>query len=439
MKLITLFFCSLFLIPSAKADKTSRLAVPHSGSGQLSLGEVIRIVREQNPAIQESLKKWSAMKARVPQAAAWADLKISASSTAVRFVDIGPNSFTDQILSAEQLIPISGKNRSRERIAAAEAISAFEEFRRQELDVIAKTRAAYFRLENVWAQLDLNRKNIVSLRQIAEISRSKYEVGNQTAADVLNAEVESGKLLEAQRDLEQKVAAEQSALNVLMNHDAFAPLGQPEGSEISSIALSTNALRALILANRPEIKIAQARFAAEKSRLELAHRDWIPDPTLTVQGQRYNNTGQALSEVGAGISFNIPWGNFRKYSAGVRETESNVNAAQQALSRTQKESIGLLRDAMQKVETASHHVELFREKLVPQAKQAFEANQFSYESGKAGFLEWISAQRNFRDIEAMAHQHLADYQVAVAELESVVGADLKVFPSSTQSFEQKSK
>jgi outer membrane protein TolC len=66
---------------------------------------------------------------------------------------------------------------------------------------------------------------------------------------------------------------------------------------------------------------------------------------------------------------------------------------------------------------------------VPQAQQAFEANQFAYETGKATFLDWITAQRNLRDVEATAKQHLADYRTALAELETVVGADLKVFPT----------
>ena len=43
---------------------------------------------------------------------------------------------------------------------------------------------------------------------------------------------------------------------------------------------------------------------------------------------------------------------------------------------------------------------------------------------KATFLDWISAQRNLRDIEAMARDHLAHYQMAVAELEAVIGADV---------------
>jgi hypothetical protein len=39
-------------------------------------------------------------------------------------------------------------------------------------------------------------------------------------------------------------------------------------------------------------------------------------------------------------------------------------------------------------------------------------------------------QRNLRDMEAEARMHLTDYQTALAELESVAGADLKLFPPS---------
>ena len=79
---------------------------------------------------------------------------------------------------------------------------------------------------------------------------------------------------------------------------------------------------------------------------------------------------------------------------------------------------------MAKIETFHHHVELFGDKLVPQATQAFEATRLSYESGKATFLDWITAQRNLRDIEAMERDHLAHYQIAIAELEAVIGADI---------------
>ena len=170
--------------------------------------------------------------------------------------------------------------------------------------------------------------------------------------------------------------------------------------------------------------MARAKIDGQKSKLQLAHRAWIPDPALMVKGQRYNEAAEAVSELDAGVSFTIPWVNPAKYSAGVREARANLAAADQGLEREQKEALRLLRDQLAKIETFHHHVELFGDKLVPQAQQAFEATRLSYESGKATFLDWISAQRNLRDIEAMGREHLAHYQMAVAELEAVIGADI---------------
>jgi len=303
-------------------------------------------------------------------------------------------------------------------------LSVFEEVRRVQLDVIAKARATYFQLANAYDQLEINSKNLTSLKQIADISRSRYETGLESAANVLVAETDYSKLQEARRDLERNLSDAQSQLNALMNRDAFAPLSTPGTATVDHAHLSATRLHAITLAQRPEVQMARAKIDGEKSKLQLAHRAWIPDPTLMVKGQRYNDAAEAVSELDAGVSFTIPWVNPGKYSAGVREARAKLAAAEQGLDREQKEALRLLRDQLAKIETFHHHVELFQDKLVPQAQQAFEATQLSYESGKATFLDWISAQRNLRDIEGMARDHLAHYQMAVAELEAVIGADV---------------
>jgi cobalt-zinc-cadmium efflux system outer membrane protein len=421
-----LFYLALTsIIRAEQPDDAGTEASP----ARISLGEVTRAVIENNPAIQQELKKWSAAKARVTQEAAWDDLRVSGNSRAARFVDVAPNSFTDQMVSVEQLIPITGKNLMRARIATDDAVAVFEQARREQLDVVAKTRAAFFRLVSTDVQLELNRKNVVSLRQIADVSRSRYEVGQANAADVLTADLEASKLLESEQDLLRNISDAQSQLNVLMNRDAFEPLGQPQETRINALSMSMERLRVLAMANRPEMKAAQAKIDMEKSRLGLSRRNWIPDPAIKVEAQRYNDAAQAASEVDAGISFTVPWVNPRKYSAAVREAKENLASAQHAFEQTNAESLGALREALEKVHTTKHHVDLFRDKLVPQAQQAFEANQLAYETGKASFLDWITAQRNLRDVEAMAEQHVADYRTALAELETVVGADLKVFPA----------
>src|SRR6266480_2995161 len=395
-----------------------------AASSRLSLGEVTRAVLENNPAIKEAESRWQAAIHRVRQANAWDDPRIAGESRVRRFVDIPPNAFMDQTLAIEQLIPITGKNLVRGRAAAAEALSVFEEVRRVQLDVIAKARATYFQLANAYDQLEINNKNLTSLKQIADISRSRYETGLESAANVLVAETDYSKLQEARRDLERNLSDAQSQLNALMNRDAFAPLSTPSTATVNHAHLAVSRLHAITLAQRPEVQMARAKIDAEKSKLQLAQRAWIPDPAVMVKGQRYNDAAEAVSELDAGVSFTVPWVNPGKYSAGVREARANLAAAEQGLDREQKEALRLLRDQLAKVETFHHHVELFRDKLVPQAEQAFEATRLSYESGKATFLDWISAQRNLRDIEAMGRDHLTHYQVAVAELEAVIGADI---------------
>ena len=428
MKTTYLLPLTITLTLPVVADLSAGVAEGEAPTRSLSLGVVTSAVLANNPAIKEALKKWNAARARVPQAAAWDDPRLGGDSLVHRFVDVPPNAFMDQSVSLEQVVPITGKNLLRARAALAEAISAYEEVRRQQLDVIAAARASFFRLANAYEQLEINRKNIDSLKQIADISRAKYEAGTQSAADVLVAETDLSKLEETRRDLERQLSDAQSQLNQLMNRDAFARLDEPTKASIEPPDLSPSRLRPLVLTQRPEIKMAEAKIDMEKWKLQLARREWIPDPALMVKAQRYNDAGQAVSEVDAGVSFPLPWVNFRKYSAGVREAGENLGAAEHGLDRSQKEALRLLRDQLEKIETFHHHVELFNDKLVPQARQAFEANRLAYESGKASFLDWITAQRVLRDIEATARMHLADYQVAVAELEAIIGAQLYPLP-----------
>src|SRR2546429_8150940 len=282
-----------------------------AASQRLSLGEVTRAVLENNPVIKEAEHRWRAAIQRVQQANAWDDPRVAGESRMHRFVDVPPNAFMDQTLSIEQLVPVTGKNLARGRAAAAEALSAFEEARRVQLDVIAKARATYFQLANAYDQLEINNKNLTSLKQIADISRSRYEAGLETAANALIAETDYSKLQETRTDLERNLSDAQSQLNTLMNRDAFAPLGPPAETTITVPELSAGKLRAIALAQRPEVQMARAKIDGEKSKLQLAHRAWIPDPALVVKGQRYNDAAEAGGEIDAGGSVPNPWGDSR--------------------------------------------------------------------------------------------------------------------------------
>lgn len=405
----------------------------------LSLTDATREALQNNPTLKAARAKWEAANQRILQAAAWDDPKLSVNSLLGRFADISRNGFMDQAVTVEQMIPLSGKNRSKERIAAAEAVSSFEDFRRQQLDIASTTKATFYRLANIYLLLDLNSQQEALLAQTLDATKAKFEVGTQSQADYLTAQVERQKIIETRRDLEQKLSDEQSKLNVLMNKDPFSPIGRPTLEEAPPHDLSLPRLRELTLVNRPEIRQAQSIVIEASAKVQLAKRAWIPDPSVSLQAQHYNAGRQAIGELNAGLSISLPWFNREKYRAGEREAQSEVAAAQKALEKAQTEALGLLRDELQKIQTMHHHIELYRDQLLPSARQTVATYQSDYETNKATLIQILTAQNNLRELETMYNQDLTDYRVAIAELESLVGAGLNVATFHSQSSNRSSK
>ena len=391
--------------------------------------EIVRRALRDNASIKAARAKWEMMKARVPQAAAWEDLRAGVDSFVERSVSIPANSFMNQTAMLEQEVPISGKNRSRARAATAEAGAAFEDLRRMELDVSSRARIAYARLANGYAQLEVNRRNDELLGQFVQISRSRYETGVATQADVLIAQTDAAKLLETRADIGRQISEAQSALNVLLNRPAQAPLGRPGPLVFTPRVLSLNKLQAIAIASRPELQRAQSQIDAARFRVELANRQWFPDPALNVKAQRYNEASQAISEVDVGVSFPIPWLNGRKYSAGALEARKDLENAQQEFDAARVEALGLVRDQLKKIQTSAQQYELYRDNILPVARQTVAASRSAYEASTGGFLELITTRRTLQDVESAALNHLADYEAAVAELDAIIGGTRPDGPS----------
>jgi len=430
-----------FLVISAALQQSTRAAEPdstatfepslqHSNSppvqsetNRLSLDQVLRDVLQKNPSLKATRANWEAMKQRVPQARAWQDLRGGFDTVAGRFVDIPRNSFTDQKVMLEQTVPVTGKNRLRGEAAEAEAIAAYQDMKRRELDLIAKARMAFYQLANANEQLRIIDSNLELLQQFTRTTRSKYEAGTKPQSDVLAAETDASKLEESRYDVIRQISEAQSQLNVLMNRPAQSPLAGPVPLGFPMVHFELEQVQALALTNRPEVISAARKIEAAKARLEAARREWIPEPSLRVEASRYNDAGQAISEVMAGVAVNIPWLNRRKYKAAIEEANQMKASAEYELEAARNETLGLVRDALIKAETYHHHVELFRDRILTLARQNASATRLAYETDKSSFLNLIDAQRTLQEVEGMYWSHLTEYLGALAELESVIGAD----------------
>ena len=384
----------------------------------LSKEALVQTALRDNPSLQAARARWEMMKQRVPQARAWEDLM--AGVNLERTGTLRPDKINDVEWMISQTIPISGKNMSQARASAAEALAAYQEWRRVQLDVVLRVNAAYYRLAGAYGQLEINGRTQDLLKQLAQLSRAKYETGTATQSDVLLAETELARLSETRSTLERVLSDQQTQLNVLANRPPSRPVTAPAPLAFRTSVLSSAQAEALASSQRPEILIAWRKIEAEQARLQLAHRQWIPDPQLRIAARQFPGT-PGVQEYDTGLTFSLPWSNPKKYRAGVAEAEASLESARREYEATRTETAGLVRDQLKKIETFSANTRLYNERVTPMAKRTVESTRAGYETDKSGFLDLITASRNLQEIESAALNQLVEHQIAVAELEAIVG------------------
>ena len=385
------------------------------------MDEVVRHALAANPTLKAAVAKWAATKERVPQAKAWDDPMVG-----VDFERTGTTrlrAYSDAEWMASQSLPITGKNLSRGRAAEAEARAAYEAVRRMRLEVTAKVKVAYYRLANAHALLVINRQNRELFERVLTIGNAKLSVGKSAQGDVLATETDIQRLDIERESLAQTHSDQQTALNVLMNRAPGMSLRAPVPLVFRPMRADPAQLEAWLLAQRPEIAAAEQRLKAEEARLQLAHREWIPDPQVRVEARQFRGSGDTFTEYDTGIFFSVPWVNPRKYSAGVREAQQMVEAMRREIEGERASALGMLRDQLRKIGTFRRQYELSRDKLLPLARKTTETLRINYGADTATFIEVLTVQRMLRDAEAASATQLTDYLAALAELEAIVGGD----------------
>jgi outer membrane protein TolC len=399
--------------------------VGDSPGERLTLAKVLTNVRSHYPALVAAWQRVKSVRERIPQERAWEDPNVTFEANVI--------GETDQAVTVRQTIPISGRNLSQGRVAEAEAARAYQAWRKTELEALRDARVAYFQYAQAQGLLELNTRDKDILTQLAEATRAKFESGNQTQAEVLMAESELARNDEARADLERQSSDAQSELNRLMGRLPQTVLPPPEDLQPVMALPDLVTMQAHALRHSPEVQMAKAEIAAALAKQQLAHRQWIPEPMAGLKARRFKEAGESepMDELMAEVSFNVPWVNGRKYSAGVRESEAGLAAAKAQLRATEDEIRAHMRDALAKAESFSHHVELYRQKIIPLAQQALESAQLGFETNKSTLLDTLNAQKRLRDDEAMALQHLAGMHMALAEITAITGSDSPENSSAT--------
>ncbi len=193
----------------------------HQLQGQ-SLDDLLQIAQDNNPKIQAYELRYSAAREKVSEAASLPDTELGAGV----FVS-EPETRTGAQkarFSVRQMLPWFGTITAREQYAASMAEVDYEELAVLRRQLVLEVTKAYYQLYANYALQEVLEKNIALLDTYEKQALTAVEVGNASSVDVLRLQIRQNKLRERKRVLEETYAAEQAALNNLMNRDPSTPI-----------------------------------------------------------------------------------------------------------------------------------------------------------------------------------------------------------------------
>lgn len=403
---------------------------PHDAHGAdqppqktLALPELIQEALAKNPEIQAARKQWEAASKRVLQARSLDDPTLQVQWwNAPQTFNFGQAENT--IIGLSQKFPFPGKLALKGQVASRSAEMTEQALRAKERDLIARVKQAYYDLFLAHKAIQIHHEQIDLLKQFFEIANAKFRVGKGSQVDVLKAQVELSALYQQLPVLEQRRDTAGAKLNTLRDRDPRFPLEVPQGPREGRFDKDLEELYQIAVNDRPELKAGELAIQRNERSRALARREYLPD--FNVAFQRFQNF-QARDGFGAVMSINMPFAFWTKpkYDAAVQEAAAAVAAARADLHTMENLTRFQIRDLLARVRASWEVAVLYRTTVLPQAEQSVEAARAGYRTGKTDFLNLIDAERALREFQLAYHRALVEREHRLAELEQVVGADLR--------------
>ncbi len=400
------------------------LVSSHQGQAQIpesyTVTDALAYAQAENPSLQAALKRYEAAKERVPQASALPDPRLQIT----HFVEsietrTGPQ---QDAVSLSQTFPWFGKRKAQADVATAGAEAMFYAYQTMERELFRQIGGLLYEYAYTGKSLELVEQNILLLRQLLPVVEARVQGGGELNA-LLLLQVEIGKLDDRWQTLKRKRKEQSAQLHALIGSGGqdllpWPATQAPDIMEIVPVSLMRS------LEDYPALKISDERIAQAVAKERLARLENYPDFTL---GVNYIRTSDAvvptLPDSGRDpwavmFSVNIPlW--FEKNDAARQEAILTQSAERHAKENTHKMLRADLTSVIAKHKDAQRRLLLFRDELLPLARQALEISRTAYETDKVSILEVIESERSLIELELLYWRAAADAQQSRIALQTL--------------------
>lgn len=398
------------------------LATPSLGDGQqqlnsLSLDEALQLALRQNPTMRAQQAALISTKAGEITAALRPNPTMN--FLAEQFKPGQTQLDTQYTVNVGQPIELGGKRGRRidsARAATQVANYQLEDIRRQ---IVFQVKSAFAGALIAREQVALAQENIKTLDDTERIQRLRAEKGDISDLELLRIQVQRFTFERDAADARQALAAARIALRAAAGAEniaeEFAVVGELGFTEIS---LDKTVLMRRALDNRPDLRAAEAdrERARAEHRLARANAWWDVTPQIEYQRIGPDNT--------IGFGFSVPIRIFDRNQGEIARTQAEIARVDAVREATALQVLATLETDRQTALTQRERVVSLRDVYLPKATQVRDTVEYAYQRGGQSLLDFLDAQRSYRET-ALAHlQALGAYLSALYQLEADIGGPL---------------
>jgi len=178
-------------------------------------------------------------------------------------------------------------------------------------------------------------------------------------------------------------------------------------------------LRNLALEARPDLKAAVQSVDLAKTNHRLAVADGSTDPTFSMDFAR-----NPPIPVYFGVSVSIPLRIFDRNQGEKARTQIDIGRKERLRDDTQAQVFGDVDSAYVTLVSALNLLRPYRDKYLKLAADSRDRISFSYQNGGASLLDYLDAEKAYRDTRLAYLNLIGSYLTAAAQMNMAAGREV---------------
>ncbi len=253
-----------------------------------------------------------------------------------------------------------------------------------------------------------------------EINRSRFQAGSMARVDFQRVELQQ---IQYQSDLATAEVNLRTAkidlLSLLHDNTPVEQFDVAEPFDFNDSAPSLPQVQSIALATRPDLKEAEKSLDKARTDHQLAIANGSSDPTFSFDVAR-----QVPVNAYVGFSVSFPLRIFDKNQGEKLRTQIDIARNEKLQSAAETSVIHDVDSAYATLQSTLQLLRPYKTSYLPEAKEVRETITFSYLHGAASLLDFLDAQKEYRDTELNYLNLVGAYMSAANQVNFAVGREV---------------